>query len=350
MRSGRVTCGSFWTNVLGYCRSEKSGQGGTLRNWPLQTLSAVAVSALILGSSAPAQAGQLAVKEVRASSTAPESMGVTFSPSNTIDGKVGTMWAEGEAAAGLGEWIEYKFEDEVELTRIEFYLGNWYSQDYYQRHNRMKRFEIKFSTGEKLLFEAKDKMVKQVVALPKPIKTRSVKFVLKEVYAGTTFNDTYLSEAMFFNDAPAALLLTAKPKASSVLTPATDYGPDKLTDMLWDTPWCEGDKGDGNGAMFAVDLPKGTALKEVRLLTGVAVSEETYKANGRPTRLKVELDGKTLKEVELQDAYNLLHTIPLEGASGSELRFTITGVGAGSKFLDTCVSELQLVLPDPKGP
>lgn len=307
----------------------------------------IGVGPLILAQ--PASAAQLTVKEVKASSSAPETMGVVFSGANTIDAKVGSAWCEGEAAAGLGEWIEYRFDGEVTLNRIELYNGNWYSREYYDRHNRIKLVQIKYSNGTTERWEVPDKMERQVLTLKAPVKTRSVRFVLKEVFPGNTFNDTYLSEMLFFGPDPGPQLEGIKSKASSNLPPdgGSSYGPEKLTDGLVDTPWCEGKKDAGVGESITFTLPGATALKELRLLNGVAVTADTYQKNGRPTKLKVEVDGKPGTEISLPDTFELWHTIPLDGQKVSSVKLTVLEATSGTQYNDTCMSEIQWMVATP---
>lgn len=294
---------------------------------------------------APVYAGQLTVKDVKASSTAPESMGVSFSPTFMVDGKVGTFWGEGEASAGLGEWIEFRFDGEVTLSRIELYNGNWYSREYYDRHNRAKMIQVKFSTGTPEKWELVDKLEKQVLVLKTPVKTRSVRLVLKEIFPGNTYNDTYLSEILFFNEEPGGVLTQLKPKATSSLPADADasYTPERALDGITDTVWCEGKKDSGVGESITLTLPAPTALKELRVLPGVPVTSDTYAKNGRPTKLKVELDGKTSVEGTLTDTFNTWSAVGLEGAKASTVKLTVIEAAAGTSFNDTCIAELQLV-------
>lgn len=304
----------------------------------------IAMSAFLTAGAA--QAAQLTVKEARASSTLPEKLGVVYTPNQAIDGRLGTFWVEGEAAAGLGEWIEFNFGEEVPLDRIVFYSGNWDSRDFYQRHNRLKSVQVKFSNGSSEKFDLQDKMERQTMALAKPVKTRFVRIVLKEVYPGTTFNDTCLSEIQFFNDQPGQVVHDVKAKASSALPADRDatYLATNLLDGIQDTQWCEGKKDAGVGEMLTLTLSSPTALKELRLLNGVAVTEETYKKNNRVTKLRIDLGGGDVREVPVADTFGSFQSIPLEGAKPTaNVKLTVLETAAGTSFNDTCLSELQLI-------
>jgi len=302
---------------------------------------AVFAAFLLVGT---ASAVQLQVKEVKASSTLHDSKGRTIEPAQAADGRLSTPWAEGEASAGLGDWIEFQFGEEVMLSRLELYGGNWDSREFFLRNNRLKSIQVKFSNGSSQKLELADKMERQVLPLTAPVKTRSVRIVLKEVYPGSTFNDTYLADALFFNDIAGGVVAGVKAKAISSLPNDADatYSAGNLLDGLVDTVWCEGKKDAGIGDAITFTLPKSVKVQELRLLNGVGASEETYQKNNRVTKLKVELGG-TVKELAVPDQYGAWQSLPLEGAQGSVLKLTVLETAAGSRFNDTCLSELQIV-------
>lgn len=309
-------------------------------------LKALSVLILTFAISNPALAGRLKVKKVTASSTLPEAMGVSYAPQQAVDGKVSTYWAEGEASAGMGDWIAFDFGKDVTLTKIVLYSGNWDSHEFFKRYNRLKRIQVKFSDRSSLHLDVEDKMERQVLTLPKPVKTRMVRMVLKDIYAGSTFNDTCLAEAQFYDDKPSELVTDVKATATSVLPPdsAGSYGADKLLDGIEDLIWCEGKKnGPGVGESISMVLPSERAIKELRILNGVAHSEKVYKKNNRVTRLKVELSGGETLEAPVEDQFGEYQTIALEGKKTTAIKLTILDTVAGTKFNDTCMSEIQIV-------
>lgn len=309
-------------------------------------LRALTVLTLSLAISNPAFAGRLPVKKVTASSSLPDAMGISYAPEKTIDGRVSTYWAEGEDSAGLGDWIEFDFGKDVTLTKIVLYSGNWDSREFFKRYNRLKRIQVKFSDRSSLHLDVEDKMERQVLTLPKPVKTRMVRMVLKEVYAGSTFNDTCLADAQFYDDKPSELVGDVKASATSALPPdsAGSYSADKLLDGIEDLIWCEGKKdGPGIGESISMVLPSELAIKELRILNGVAHSEEVYKKNNRVTRIKVALSGGETLEAPVGDQFGEYQTISLDGKKTSEIKLTILETTAGTKFNDTCMSEIQII-------
>ncbi len=288
----------------------------------------------------------LAIKSVQASSTAPEEAGISFAPEKAVDGRVSTYWAEGEDSAGLGDWIQFNFGKEVTISRVVIYSGNWDSHEFFLRHNRLKRIQLKFSDRSSQHFDLEDKMDRQVITLSKPVKTRMVRLVLKEVYSGSTFNVTCLAEIQFQNDRPGKVLDRVQATATSALPPdsAGSYGADRLVDGVEDLVWCEGKKkGPGIGETITLRWTDPVPLKEIAILNGVAYSEETYLKNNRVSRLRVQVGDTPPREVAIDDRFGVYQTIPLEGLTGSQLTLTVLDVVRGTRFDDTCISEIRIV-------
>lgn len=222
--------------------------------------------------------GVIPVKSIKASSSFSDK-DVSYDASYASDSRLSTIWMEGEEGSGLGDWIEFSFEKDVTVSKLVFYNGNWDSRDFYQRYNRVKSFQVKFSNGSIQKIDLADKMEKQVVALEKPVTTKSLRLVLKEVYKGTTFQDTPISEVMFFSPDPTSVVDNLKVKASSFM-PADSgatYVADNVFDSMVDTMWCEGKSDSGVGESLTIALNKNQSIKELRLLNGVVVSNDVYK-------------------------------------------------------------------------
>lgn len=132
--------------------------------------------------------------------------------------------------------------------------------------------------------------------------------------------------------------------ASSYLTssPTSDYSPARVIDGDISSAWVEGVEGDGTGETLTLDLGIPTEVHNVALLPGYCTSPEIWFANGRPSRVQLELSDGTTLEWELQD---VPHTqiIRLEGIhTVSWLRLTLLEVYPGERWADTAVSELTI--------
>jgi len=291
-----------------------------------------------------AHAERLAVKRVTASSSKPESMGVTFGPDKAADGQAYSHWAEGESAGGLGDWIDFKFPKTSVVTRMVIYNGNWDSKDFFLRSNRVKKLRVKGMSGLPEEYELQDTMERQEVVFKKPLRTRSIKLILKDVYPGSTFNDTCISEVQFFNDLPGHAVMIAGAEATSALKsdPDASYGAGRVVDGLRDTVWCEGKEGAGVGEVITLKLGGDVSLETLEFLNGVAASEDTFQKNNRVIRMKLEF-GTTVKEVGIPDIFGQKVQISLGGVKASTIRLTILETTPGTHYNDTCISELSVL-------
>jgi hypothetical protein len=119
----------------------------------------------------------------------------TYYPANVIDGKRSTAWIEGVDGPGLGEWIRFDFDREINLHRILIQPGYFKSPAIWAQNNRIATFTVYFSDGSSRELTFTDRMDSQKVDIGS-VKTRWVKFVIKSVYYGTD-PDTAVSEMAF---------------------------------------------------------------------------------------------------------------------------------------------------------
>ena len=120
----------------------------------------------------------------------------TYYPANAIDGQRSTAWIEGaEDGPGLGEWIRFDFDREINLRRILFQPGYFKSQKIWAQNNRLATVTAQFSDGSSRDLSFADTMESQKIDIGS-VRTRWVRFVIKSVYYGTD-PDTALSEIAF---------------------------------------------------------------------------------------------------------------------------------------------------------
>jgi hypothetical protein len=119
----------------------------------------------------------------------------TYYPANAIDGKRSTAWIEGVDGAGIGEWIRFDFDREINLHRILIQPGYFKSPQIWASNNRMATLTAYFSDGTSRDLNFSDRMDSQKVDIGS-VKTKWVKFVIKSVYYGTD-PDTAISELAF---------------------------------------------------------------------------------------------------------------------------------------------------------
>lgn len=119
----------------------------------------------------------------------------TYYAANAIDGKRSSAWIEGADGPGLGEWIRFDFDREINLHRILIQPGYFKSPQSWAENNRLAVVTVQFSDGSSRDLNFNDRMDSQKVDVGS-VKTRWVKFVIKSVYYGTD-PDTAISEIAF---------------------------------------------------------------------------------------------------------------------------------------------------------
>jgi hypothetical protein len=119
----------------------------------------------------------------------------TYYPANAMDGKRSTAWIEGVDGAGIGEWIRFDFDREINLHRILIQPGYFKSPQIWSQNNRLAMVTAQFSDGSSRQLSFDDRMEGQKVDLG-AVRTRWVKLTIASVYYGAD-PDTAVSEIAF---------------------------------------------------------------------------------------------------------------------------------------------------------
>lgn len=128
------------------------------------------------------------------SSLAPQS-GNTYSPGNAIDGNYLTAWVEGRPDNGIGEWLRLRFDGEVipfVIDRIGIFNGYAKGERYWQ-NNRVKTATLVLSDGTRQVLRFQNIPEMQYFRI-NPTYTDSVTLIINEVYLGSKWRDTCISE------------------------------------------------------------------------------------------------------------------------------------------------------------
>ena len=291
---------------------------------------------------AAADASVLKIADVSASSSYPEEDGVNYDVKNVKDRKQSTVWVEGESGSGLGSWVEVNLGETKTVTGFRIWNGNWYSADFWGRHNRVKEVEVTLSDDSKHTFTLKDEMTPELIRFPKAVQTSSIKIKVKSVYNGSTFNDTCISEVQVVDDTPEAFVPVANYNASSIYPADADgsYDPVNMADGLLDSMWCEGSKdGDGTGEWVEFNFGSARKVARLELVNGNAYDfKYNLKAN-RATAAKLEFDNGST-EITIKPSMSP-QTITFPAQTTSKVKVTFTGVAKGTEFNDLCISEAR---------
>ena len=305
----------------------------------------IATVALALCSALPCavQAAQVKIAGVTASSTYPPQEGVTYSESNIKDGKVSTVWIEGEDGSGLGSWVQIDLGGPHTLTHLRVWNGNWYSWDFWNRHNRAREVEISFSDESVIKHTFKDEKVAEDIRFEKPVTTSSVKIKIKGVYSGSTFNDTCISEVAVYDQEAEAFHEVAGTADSGHLPEDADgtYEVANTYDQLGDTMWCENQKtGDGTGAWVEYRFGHAVPVGHLALLNGNAYDTSFWRKSNRAEQITLTFSDGSTEVLETKD-FVMLQTLSFPSRTTSSVRITFTKVKRGTEYNDMCLSEAR---------
>ena len=136
---------------------------------------------------------------------------------------------------------------------------------------------------------------------------------------------------------------TVTARASSVLS-GGDYYAGNVLDGKGSTAWVEGAGGTGTGEWIELYTNDGSAMDlcAIEVDPGYHKSEDILMKNGWPSKLRVETDDGIFMEQWCYgtDTQVILLEVPAEARW---VRITIVEAEAGTKYTDTCISEIRLV-------
>lgn len=287
-----------------------------------------------------AEAKELKLKWAEAKSHHPEQEGVNYAPKNLKDNKVSTVWVEGESGSGLGTWVKVDLDGTQTVSKIKIWNGNWYTADFWQRHNRMKDIEVELSDGSKHEFTLTDKMEPEVIKLPKATATKYVKIRYTSIYKGSTFNDTCISEVQVHDASRDTRVLVSKYAASSVYPSDTDgnYEPKNVGDGMLDSMWCEGTDGDGTGEWISFDFGSPKPLARLKLRNGNTYSFSMNMKANRATKITLTYSDGSKTQHEIRPSMTE-QTIALGGKTTSSVKMSFDEISKGQEYNDLCISE-----------
>lgn len=302
-----------------------------------------ALTAVFAALAPTADAAPVKVSSATAKSEFPSQDGVNYYAKNATDGKVASVWTEGdEAGSGMGHFVEFSFAGEVELNQFRIWNGSWASYDLWNRQNRIKEVELTFSDDSKQKFTLTDEMKAELIDL-KPVKTSSVRVTIKSVYNGTTFTDTPISEMVFYDSSRSAQVPVASWTSSSVYPADADgnYEPANLTDTIKDTMWCEGSQqGDGNGEWLEANLGGSFTVKSLSLINGNGGDMQYWMKANRVTSATLAFSDGSTQNIAIKNSF-MAQTIDITPVTTSKVKITFNEISKGKEYNDLCLSELS---------
>jgi len=152
----------------------------------------------------------------------------------------------------------------------------------------------------------------------------------------------------FANPAHAARVKITGATASSVYTDGdTSYDAAKVHDGKQSTSWVEGDSGSGLGAWVELDFGSAKNITKVMVWGGDWYDHGNWSQANRPQQLELKTaDGQTFM-MDLADEMKIAEFTFPKPVSTDKLRVRIKKAYAGSAWLDTVISEIQVYSDDP---
>lgn len=105
-----------------------------------------------------------------------------------------TNWQEGVDGPGIGQYVAYTLKQTYEIEAMSFRLGNWKTDRYFWGNNRPKTLEIIADSNSWTITFPDEYMTEYVVTFSQPIKATNLKFTINDVYKGSQWDDTVITE------------------------------------------------------------------------------------------------------------------------------------------------------------
>ena len=122
---------------------------------------------------------------------------INNSPIRAFDDDVASSWQEGAEGYGEGEIIVAHFNEPVSIACMKLNLGNWKSEEAYERNGRPKTLQIDLC-GQAYSIEFPDEMKDHYVVFSEPMPdVKEVSFTINETY-NSYFRDCCISEITFY--------------------------------------------------------------------------------------------------------------------------------------------------------
>ncbi|MDO8916027.1 MAG: hypothetical protein Q7W16_08105 [Coriobacteriia bacterium] len=137
------------------------------------------------------------VKDVKASSEL-KLDGFEYLAFNAVDGNPSTAWAEAVKGSGVGQSLTVTFPATRAVREIRVLPGHAKTETLFRKYNRPMTLDIEFSDGTKTSLSLADEPALQRFVVSADAEWAKV--TIRDVYRGTTRDETYLSEIEFGQD------------------------------------------------------------------------------------------------------------------------------------------------------
>lgn len=123
----------------------------------------------------------------------------------TVDGDLATSWQEGVYGSyGIGESVNYEFEEEVYVKGMALWLGNWREGGSWYEENGVPKM-VNIYIGEDKVLTVEFPYAKQVhyVEFNQLVPTKLIMLEISSVYEGSIYTDTCIAEVEIYGSTEA---------------------------------------------------------------------------------------------------------------------------------------------------
>lgn len=148
------------------------------------------------------------VTEFKASSSLAPVNSISYTANKAHDFDITTAWVEGKPGHGIGEYIEYTIDmtpdnasKNLGITQIILANGYKKTKATWQENARVKKLNMVVNGKPYGMLDLLDSFEFQVINISKimlpPRKITTIRFEIVDVYPGSKFQDTAISELLF---------------------------------------------------------------------------------------------------------------------------------------------------------
>lgn len=128
--------------------------------------------------------------------------------------------------------------------------------------------------------------------------------------------------------------------SSTLLAENYDYSVKNVFDQNCNTCWVEGAEDDGLGQSITVHFKNKVKINHLFIVNGISKTNELYLKNNRLKQAILTFDDGNQEIINIEDIYNQKQEISFATHETQSVTISIKEVYRGSKYQDTCISEL----------
>lgn len=120
---------------------------------------------------------------------------------NIIDKNPETAWSEGVESYGVNEWVQVERNGLADISEILISNGYHKSQETFDNNGSLKRFRLDFSQGQYIYYEVDENKTgsKHIrILFDRPISTDSIRLTILDVFKGSKYEDTCITDIVAY--------------------------------------------------------------------------------------------------------------------------------------------------------